>query len=74
MVKKTAPPQPVQQQKRKKPVQALTLAEPLVPPVFAALDNSYISEFSDCESDFTVDERTVRTCADKTNISLRANC
>jgi hypothetical protein len=57
--------------KRKKTVQALTLAEPLVPSVLAALDNSDISEFSDAESDFTVDERTVSTCADKTNISER---
>ena len=39
--------------------------------VLAALDNSDISEFSDAESDFTADERTVGISADKTNISER---
>jgi hypothetical protein len=39
----------------------------LVPTVLSVLDNSDVSEFSDAESDFTVDERTVSTCADKTN-------
>jgi hypothetical protein len=68
--KKTTPPQPAQK-KRKKTVQAPTLAEPLIPSILAALDNSDISKFSDSESGFTVDERTVSTCADKTNISER---
>jgi hypothetical protein len=67
MVKKKflKPPQPAQQ--KKKSVQSLTVAEPLVPSVLSVLDNSDVSEFSDAESDFTVDERTVSTCADKTN-------
>jgi hypothetical protein len=66
MVKKKflKPPQPAQ---KKKSVQSLTVPEPLVPSVLSVLDNSDISEFSDAESDFTVDERTVSTCADKTN-------
>jgi hypothetical protein len=63
-------PQPTQQ-KRKKTVQALTLAEPLVPSVLSLLENSDISEFSDAESDFSEDERTVSTCANKTNNSER---
>jgi hypothetical protein len=67
MVKKKflKPPQPAQQ--KKKSVQSLTLAEPLFPSVLSVLDNSDLSEFSDAESDFTVDERTVSTCADKSN-------
>jgi hypothetical protein len=66
MVKKKAP-QPAQKKKRN--VQSLTLAEPSVPSVLSLLENSDISEFSDSESDLTVDERTVSTCADKTNSS-----
>ena len=68
MVKKK-PPQPAQKKKRN--VQALTLAEPSVPSVLSLLENSDISEFSDSESDLTVDERTVSTSADKTNSSER---
>jgi hypothetical protein len=62
MVKKKflKPPQPARQ--KKKSVQSLTVAEPLVPSVLSVLDNSDLSEFSDAESDFTVDERTVSTC------------
>jgi len=72
MVKKKflKPPQPAQQ--KRKSVQSLTVAEPSVPSVLSLLDNSDISEFSDSESDHTVDERTVSTCADKTN-SLKPN-
>jgi hypothetical protein len=43
------------------------VAEPLDPSVLSVFDNSDVSEFFDAESDFTVDERTVSTCADKTN-------
>jgi hypothetical protein len=47
------------------------VTEPLVPSVLAVLDDSYISEFSDAESDFPEDERTVSTSANKTNSSER---
>ena len=67
MVKKKflKPPHPAHQ--KKKSVQSLTVAEPLDPSVLSVFDNSDVSEFFDAESDFTVDERTVSTCADKTN-------
>jgi hypothetical protein len=80
MVKKTPPRQQQQQQqqqqkkKRTKTVGGIKLVEPLlVPPIFApvldAKDNSEISEFSDCDEYFSLDERTVSLTADKTNIS-----
>jgi hypothetical protein len=76
---KTPPPQqqqqqPAQRHKRKQTVGAITMDEPLVlpiPPVFAALANSDVSDFSvysDCNSE-DLDERTVGPRAGKTNIS-----
>ena len=46
------------------------MAEPLVPSVLKALEGSDISEFSDAEENFPLDERTVSLdTADITNIS-----